>query len=213
MSKRCPTCGRTSDNIQFYGQFCKKCKEKTISELLPTFADIILCKNCGKIRFQGRFVKDTGQNMQELLQSIFKNYKIVLIDYNVDDSTAGISFGKEEGSEIISVDKKIELRFKKTLCENCNRRAGSYYEAVMQLRGNNERMERFIERVNKYFERRGEFIAKVKKVDNGYDVYLSNKKLASAYISSHNLESVNSYTLYGVKHGKKVFRHTHSIRL
>lgn len=213
MSKRCPTCGKTSDNIQFYGQFCKNCVEKTLSESLPINAEVILCKNCGKIRLQGKFVKDTGQNMQEVLQSIFKNYSIILIDYDVDNSTADVSFGKDKDGELINVEKKIELRFKKTLCENCNRRAGSYYEAVMQLRGNKERMERFIERVNKYFERRGEFIAKVKEADKGYDVYLSNKKLASAYISSHNLESVNSYTLYGVKQGKKVYRHTYSIRL
>ncbi len=213
MSKRCPKCGKTSDTVQFYGQFCKNCVEKDISEALPESTEVILCKNCGKIRLQGKFVKDTGQNMQEVIQSAFKNYKIILIDYNVDDSTADVSFGKDKNGEVIPVEKKIELRFKKMLCESCSRRAGSYYEAVMQLRGNKERMERFIDRVNKYFERRGEFIAKVKEADNGYDVYLSNKKLASAYISSHNLETVNSYTLYGVKHGKKVYRHTYSIRL
>ncbi len=213
MPKKCPSCGRTSTEIQFYGQFCKKCTEKELLETTPALAEVILCKNCGKIRLQGRFVKDTGQNIQDVLQAQFKNYEVKLIDYDPEKSTADIYFSKQVNGRNVSVEVKLQLMYKKTLCENCNRRAGSYYEAVMQLRGNHERMERFIERVGRYFEKRGEFIAKVKEADKGFDVYLSNKKLAASFISSHHLESTNSYTLYGMKNGKKVFRHTHSIRL
>ncbi|MGC8479337.1 MAG: NMD3-related protein [Candidatus Micrarchaeia archaeon] len=212
MSKRCPKCGRTSDTIQFYGQFCKICSERKLGEELPESAEIIICKNCGKIRLQGVFVKDSGQNMQQILQNTFKNFFVSLIDYDPENATAVLSFSKKD-KEDLSVDKKILLLYKKILCDECNKRAGSYYEGVMQLRGDKARIERFIERVNTYFEKRGEFIAKIKNVDNGIDVYLSNKKLAEAYISSHHLEVVRSYTLYGVKKGKKVYRHTYSIRL
>ncbi len=213
MSKKCPKCGKSSDIIQFYGQFCKSCMENDLLKDLPSSAEILICKHCGKIRLQGRFVNDTGRNIQDILQTLFKNYEIKLIDYDPEAASANVYFIKSINGHDLSVEKKLDLIYKKTLCENCNRRAGSYYEAVMQLRGNHERMERFIERVGRYFEIRGEFIAKVKEADNGFDVYLSSKKLAASFISSHHLESTNSYTLYGMKNGKKVFRHTHSIRL
>ena len=51
-------------------------------------------------------------------------------------------------------------------------------------------------------------------MDNGYDVYVSNKLLANAFIAERNIVAKTSYTLSGLnKSGKKVYKNTYAIRL
>ena len=95
MVKKCPRCGRSSDTIVFYGQFCKNCIEKDLSEVIPNTAEVQLCKNCGKLNLKGIFVNDNSANMQDILQGIFKNYEVNLIDYDREKELATICFSKQ----------------------------------------------------------------------------------------------------------------------
>ena len=70
-----------------------------------------------------------------------------------------------------------------------------------------------ISKVNKYFERHQEFVTKIEQIDNGYDMYLSSKKLVTAFLSLMNIKATVSYTLHGLRKGKKIYRNTYSIRL
>ena len=104
------------------------------------------------------------------------------------------------------------LTYKKYLCEKCYRKACNYHEAVVQLRGNMQRAEKMLAKITKYFEARDEFITKVEEADNGMDVFLSNKKLATAFMSRNDLKPVVSFTLVGVKKGRKVYKNTYALR-
>ncbi len=212
MPKRCPICNRSSAEIAFCGEFCRSCTEEKLLKKLPGEVEITVCKRCERVRCKGHFVDPSIENIQAAVEQQFKGYKIKF--RIADETTAKIDVTEYKPDYSITVTKQIPVITKYAMCDSCNKRAGSYYEAVFQLRGPDlERMERFIERLTRYFEVRNEFIAHVKEADNGLDVYVSNKKLAAEYIRSHKLVAVTSYTLYGLKNGKKVYRHTYAIRL
>ncbi|HIH50177.1 TPA: hypothetical protein HA291_01835, partial [Candidatus Micrarchaeota archaeon] len=88
-----------------------------------------------------------------------------------------------------------------------------YYEALVQLRGDWDRINSLIRNITKYVERRNGFIAKIEKVENGKDVYLSDKLMANAFFHDYDLKPTRSFRLYGMKRGKKVYRNTYSLRL
>ena len=69
-----------------------------------------------------------------------------------------------------------------------------------------------MEKVIRYFERNGEFVARIVDDNGGRDVFLSSKKLADAMVARFRLRPVMSYTLAGLQKGKKVYRNTYAIR-
>lgn len=212
MPKRCPLCGNSSVDTRFYGEFCAPCTEKKMLEKLPDEIDLTICHRCGLIKSKGAFRKQSTETIEDAISQVLRGYEVKLVGIGEDEMELDISEDRNEFT--VTVRKKVQVNWKKSLCERCNRIAGSYYEAVIQIRGSDmDKIERFIKRVTRYFERRGEFVTKVKEADNGLDLYLSNKKLAAAYLSSHDIKNVASYTLYGLKHGRKVYRHTYAVRV
>ena len=212
MPKHCPSCGKSSADTKFYGEFCEACTEKKVLEKLPSAVELTVCKRCGMVRSMGKFLKQDKEAIEAALAQQLKGYSVTF--KGADEETIDLAITDVKPDYSITIEKKIHVNWKKSMCERCNRIAGSYYEAMLQLRGSDtDKIERFIKRVTRYFEHRNEFVTMIKKADNGLDVYLSNKKLASAYLSSHGVKAVASYTLYGVKQGKKVYRHTYAIRL
>lgn len=212
MPKRCPLCNRSSSDITFYGEFCAYCVEGKLREKLPDEVGLTMCHRCGMIKSKGAFVDQSPAAMVDALEQVIKGYRIRIISAGRESVELKITEDLPEYS--VTVNKKVKINWKKQLCERCNRLSGGYYEAVIQLRGSDlAKMERFIDKLTRYFEMRNEFVTKVNKADNGLDVYLSNKKLASAYLSSRGIKAVTSYTLYGLKQGKKVYRHTYAVRI
>ncbi len=213
MPKRCPLCNKSSADIRFYGEFCEDCVKKKLLDKLPEEISLTVCKRCGMIKAKGAFKEQTTEAVDEALAQELRNYTIRLADI-VDEDTMNLDITEVRPEYSITVEKKMPIKWKRSMCERCNRIAGSYYEAVIQLRGTNmEKMEKFIDKITKYFERKNEFITRVREADNGLDVYLSNKKLTSAYLSRNNIQAVTSYTLYGLRQGKKVYRHTYAVRI
>lgn len=210
--KHCPVCNRSSNDVEFYGEFCRFCMEDRLKRKIPHNIEINFCKRCGKIKVKGAFVKPNGKRLESVISSAIKGYEINLINYA--DTSARIEAAEKEGDLVARAEKEIALSYKKTLCEVCYKRASSYYEAVMQLRGSPDRIERFTKKIKAYLESRGAFVARAEEVDNGSDVYVSSKRLAGEFIADNRLAAKISYTLYGLdKRGRRVYRHTYSVRL
>ena len=212
MPKRCPLCGRSSADTKFYGEFCSFCTEKKMLEKLPGEINLTYCHYCGMVKSKGAFKKQTKESLQEAVSQVLRGYSIKIIGTGEDTMELEITEDLPEYS--IAVKKDMHVNWKKSLCDRCNKIAGSYYEAVVQLRGTDtDKMDRFIKKITRYLERRGGFLTKVVKADNGLDVYLSDKKAVAEYLSSHGIQAVASYTLYGLKNGKRVYRHTYAVRV
>ncbi len=212
MPKRCPICNRSSDEIRFVGELCEKCAGDKLRERLPVQVEIERCRVCGKIRTKEGIREEDKDSLQSVMQQRFNRYKIRLISFG--EGRALLDVVDHGWDQSFATEKDVQIKYNKITCESCYRRLGGYYEALLQLRGEQERMERFIERFKRYTEDRGEFIADLKEVEGGYDIYMSSKALAAAYLKEREIKAKTSYTLSGLdRSGKKVYKNTYAIRL
>ncbi len=208
--KHCPICNASSNDAEFVGEFCASCAGNRLSKRTIHGVSIERCRRCSRIRIGKEFLKPDLGSMQKAISSSFKGHPIKLI--SIEDDSATIEIMHDENAKT-AVEKRINMSFEPILCERCRKKAGSYYEAVFQLRGDAERIRRLISKLTLYLERRSAFVTRLENKDSGIDVYISDKKLAVAFISKGHLEAKASYTLYGLRNGKKIYRHTYAIRL
>ncbi|MGC8710741.1 MAG: NMD3-related protein [Candidatus Micrarchaeia archaeon] len=213
MPKYCPICNRSSDKFEFYGAFCEVCSREKLSKKIPNDINVLKCKRCGRIKLAGSFVEE---NRLSIAEEIKKSLKGLGVKVEAYDEHAGIATAIV--TEIISgkelrVEKQISIKHIDTLCQQCARKAGGYYEAVLQLRGDFNKIAKIERSVANFLEANDEFISKELDVENGVDVYVSSKKLAAAMISGMRLKANKSYTLYSIKNGKKIYRNTYAIYL
>ncbi len=211
MPKYCPTCGNSSDKVRFYGNFCEDCTKRKFSEDLIESAEVIRCKRCGRIKSRGVFVPPNGQNLAAAIKQVFKHKDVKLIDYSEDSALIDLSSLTDNGT--VNIEHRIKLMYKKVLCDVCYKKACNYHEALMQLRGNPDKIEKIMQRLTKYYEIHDQFISKIETADGGLDVYLSSKALAKLFVMKQRLHPETSFTLAGVKNGQRVYKNTYAIRL
>lgn len=212
MVKHCPICNASSADVIFAGELCSKCAGKKLEEKLPPLVKVERCRICGRIQTKEGVMDIDQKSLQLIIQQRLNKFKINLISH--EDNKAVIDVVEEGWSHPVVTEKEIEIKYSKMTCESCYKKQGGYFEATMQLRGDEERAQRFAERFKRYIEERGGFIAEVKKVEGGYDIYTSSKAIAAAYLKEKEIKAKASYTLSGLnKSGKKVYKNTYAIRL
>ena len=197
--------------MKFYGNFCEICAGEKLSDGLIDKVEIQKCKECQRIRAKGRFIGENRTNLEEALQQSFKKNHVHLVAYDAKEAITKISVEGPEGK--LTIDRKIKLKYTKTLCDRCYKVKCEYYEAVFQLRGDKNRIDKVIKHVTALFERNNEFISKMESKDGGIDIYLSSKRLATEFVAYYKLYPKMSYTLAGVKNGKKQYKNTYAIHL
>lgn len=209
MVKHCPICNRTSDKFTFYGEFCSECTKKDIVAKVNKDIEITRCKRCGRIRIPSMFAPPDGDGVEAIINRQIKPYRFKLGEV-VGNRAEGMVIDDSKRAE---ADYGFEISFKDTLCERCARLASGYYEAVFQLRGGRKKVDAMAGRIERYFEHYLEFISRITDVDNGTDVYVSSKTMATSFVKRNRLKPTMSYTLWGLKNGKKFYRNTYAIRL
>ena len=212
MPKYCPTCGNSSDSIAFFGNFCEDCTKKKLASELPAGVELRRCKRCGKIKAGGSFVQPDARSLGAAISHQLGGYGVKFIGIDESGSRARISVSEETGNGTVAVEHEVSVEYKGVLCEVCYKKACNYHEAIVQLRGDSSKAQRMLEKLAKYVEHRNGFVTKVEDADNGVDVYLSSKKLATAFMSAMKLKPVVSFTLSGVKNGRKVYKNTYALR-
>jgi NMD protein affecting ribosome stability and mRNA decay len=208
--RHCPLCNKSSDESRFYGEFCEDCAGRKMKEALPHEADLVTCKDCAKIKVSGVFTKLGNSSIERLLQSEMKKYKINLLHFGNGIARITAVSEKQEG---LMVETNVHLKKVTMLCDRCSRIRAGYYEAILQLRGEESKVQRMSETLDRYLERNGAFVTKIEQKDHGVDVYTSDKKSAFAFISSRRLKFKASFELYGMKNGRRVYRNTYFITM
>ncbi len=211
MRRRCPICDREEGEVKFYGEICEVCTRDRISSSVTDKAEVTLCKRCGRIKTPQGFEPLGKESLAIAIRKQFKGHEIRVNYYSA--SSASITIYDETREGVIEVPKSIQIEGKYTICNDCYRKSSGYYEAVFQLRGDSQKMKMLLARLEHYFSKKGSYILSITDVDNGYDVRLPDKKLAASFIEAFGIKPSISYTLYGIKRGKKVYRNTYSIRL
>jgi len=110
-----------------------------------------------------------------------------------------------------------KVRFKWEQCPYCARRAGEYYEAVIQIRG--KRWKKLYDVLLSWLPNQMDplaFITKELPTKNGIDVYIGSKKVAEKF--SRKARQLGaaikiSHSLVTVRDGKPITREYLSLRL
>ncbi|MCL5239086.1 MAG: 60S ribosomal export protein NMD3 [Candidatus Marsarchaeota archaeon] len=208
--KHCPICNRSSDEARFFGEFCEFCAGKKLRERLSSNAEISLCRDCGRIKVAGVFVPNTEANVQRQLSILFKPYLIRLVHHSNGIARVQVTDEKREG---MTIEHNVHVKMLKLLCDDDAKKRAGYYEAVVQLRGEEGKVSRMAAALERYLEKNDAFITKSEVKEHGVDLYASNKKTAFAFISSRHLKFKGSYELHGEKRGKRLYRNTYFITL
>lgn len=177
---------------------------------VPTEITLTVCKRCARIKNGNDFFEKDDALLQNLLERHFKEWELRLI--SSIENAAIVDLSKPD-ENIEGIRQEIAIKYKKQLCPKCNRRAASYYEGIIQLRGDPERIQKMIKKLEQVFEANDEFFSKIEDVGTGVNIFISSKKVAAAFFMERGLKPVRSYELYGMKNGKKLYRNTYALHL
>nr|WP_269799409.1 NMD3-related protein [Candidatus Mancarchaeum acidiphilum] len=215
MTKYCPKCNRSSDDVRFIGQFCEYCVIDRIGSDLPKEIKIPLCRSCGRIKTHIGFVASSPDSLDDAVRfSIHRpDFEVSLVSYDKATSIAVVQFEKEVEGEPVQFTKDIEIKFTNILCPLCNRERSGYYEAEIQLRGIYSKLSVMEKRILDFVNKNGSFVSQIKEDKNGVNIYIGSRDVANAFFQSNKkLKPIKSYELYGLKAGKRVYRNIYSLR-
>lgn len=207
--KMCPKCGASPDAKPFIGTFCVDCYPVRVDA--PHKASITVCKRCGAMSIGGEWKAQTDERMQRALtRGVSASEKIRKAKYDHDNEVLLITLEKD-GNEI-TVKKRFELEMVNTTCPRCSRISGGYYEAIIQLRGDEKKVAKHAKMLAKRLEQET-FISKTKEEADGYDMYVGNSKAVLALMNELGLRCLITRKLAGVKEsGKRAYRTTFLLR-
>src|SRR5512143_2627407 len=201
----CPRCGRTSDQVEFIEAFC--IDDYPVSIKAPDKAELEQCTRCGRIKLRGEWTQFSERKVAESILSRCKgDYEDA--KYNLEYQTA--SFLVKKGSA--RIEKKIPLEIRKTICPQCSRISGGYFEAIIQLRGDRSKMDKYADMFIKRLQKKT-FITRTEEKDEGLDLYIGNSKAVVAMMGELGLKVLMTKKLVGRDQGKRLYRTTFLLRV
>ena len=200
----CVECGRDSKDV-----LCNKCQRKRELFRIKDFS-LNECNNCGSYQYNG-----WGENLQKKIEeAIRKNMETnnTIKDIHIYFRKAGsrISVTVEAGGHIGNARKEekkvLYVNLKTRKCDDCIKKLGGYYEAVVQIRGDNKEkiMERILN-ITKDYE--------IEQIKEGYNIKITKKAYAKKIANRlKDLDIKRSFKLVGRKEGKDLCRDYYCIR-
>ncbi|MFA5929364.1 MAG: NMD3-related protein [Candidatus Micrarchaeia archaeon] len=202
MARYCPKCGKPDTDAPFHGELCMECSKATIGEL-PN-VQVIVCSKCGEVLDKGRKKKET--TVQEEATRLLK-LKGTSPVY-AEDMTS-VEYDTPTGR----IKRDLLLLVRKEQCVVCARSNSQYFEAIIQVRGDDRlKVERMVEILTKRVESRS-FIPKIEELKEGIDIYCGSRNEAIASLNAQKLGFQRTEKLAGEKNGKRLYRTTLLVRL
>ncbi len=209
----CPTCGRSSKDVRFIGEFCFDCATAKLGIGLPTNAEIEVCKHCRRIRVGAEFEKPGNDSLAAALSHVLKLKGCSIKVKSFDDNVAVLKLACDTEQGKVGMTREVTIKKAFRSCRDCSRMKAGYYEAIVQLRGTPKTVEKMHHAIENFLVAGGGFISKVVEHEKGVDLYASDKRAISAYFSQRKLNPKRSYTLYGMKNGKKLYRNIYMLTI
>ena len=206
--KVCPKCGATDKEKEFIGSFCVDCYPHGI-RLRRNKITIVRCPHCGRVKVDDKWVKELDRAIKRLVKKItIGDYEEV--DVNVDSGK--ITYTLDIGDRTIKITKQIKIEVKNQSCDVCSRRFSGYYEAIIQIRGEDKEIKLAKDRIITELEKQT-FISKIEEVRGGVDIYIGKKSIVDKLLNRLGYKYKKTYKLYGRKEGREVYRTTYLIRV
>jgi len=201
MARYCPTCGKSDSAVPFYGELCTECSKTKIVPF-PTVR-IEVCSKCGTIIDKGRKKKDVS-----LEEEVVRILKLKGKDAVLDAAKSEISYDTPTGR----LTQSVLILTSKSMCMVCGRAGTQYFEAIIQLRGPEGKIERMLNLISRRLEETT-FIPKVEELKEGIDIYCGSRNEAIAALNTYQLGFLRTEKLAGEKNGKRLYRTTLLVRL
>lgn len=230
LKKFCPRCGKGTDEL--FDGLCEQCYKDTKEIIsVPQNIDVIMCKRCGKSIERNKWASNESIDSMivRAVNSCVRpdNGTLMKVDYK-----PFVLGGKTTVPVTITAEKEVsEKNIKKSVqanvvilpqvCDSCSRLSGSYYEAIVQIRGPEEMQGKLLElvkaKVNQYKDsNQYSFITKTVKMKCGTDVYLGSSKAAQKIEQeakkAYNVSTKITASIHGMKDGKEIIRLTVLLR-
>lgn len=204
----CPKCGAKEGTKKFVGPFCIDCYKFKIK--IPDKIEIIRCRRCGRVKLMGKWSAYSDEKIAEYVKGKFKG-EFTSAEFFPSEKKA--RFGVDRDNTTIEMEKDVNFAILTDMCPDCNKKAGGYFEAIIQLRGNEQRIVKYARIFREMLEEAGTFISKVEEGKDGLDLYVGSTPVAIMAIKRLGLTHLISRKLAGQKQGKRLYRTTFAIRL
>jgi nonsense-mediated mRNA decay protein 3 len=230
----CVECGTEG---KLYQSLCADCflKKKRFTEI-PNNIDVEICTHCNLRKKGKHWVSDLDKNiLQEVVSENVKtgsevsDFDIHIAPNYEDESNVNVQVIVHAKVDDLKAEEKhqIRVRFKKTVCEECRKQQGGYWEAKVQLRGakkglSEEEKERAFDIVDLIVAEREKkdkdaFVTKIEEIHSGLDFYFGSKSMGKAIskklASDFGGNVKESGELIGKSDGKDIYRMTYAVRL
>lgn len=231
----CVECGREGELV---GSLCVECfSKRRASASIPDHVDLSLCAHCSAMETDKGWV-DVGSIREAAVYSV---ERALVLPKGARLSEARVHLSeKDERNMEAKVDVIFSLeghafqralstivRLKRGSCTECSKQQGRYYEAILQVRGNERELDSAVERsiqtlvtervASMRKSSREVFISKVAKVKGGLDFYFSTipaaRNVARELQETRCAEYKESSSLWGRRDGKDIYRMTYLVRL
>lgn len=231
----CVECGREGELI---GSLCVECYSKrhaTVS--LADHVDLTLCAHCSSMETDKGW-EDVGSVREAAVLAVEHALKLPK-GASLSEARVHLS-EKDERNLEAAVDIVFNLeghaferalgtvvRLKRGSCIECSKQQGRYYEAILQVRGQERELDKATERgiqamvtervASMRKSSREVFISKVERVKGGLDFFFSTipaaRNVARELQESKCAEFKESSSLWGRRDGKDIYRMTYLVRL
>jgi len=243
--EKCFVCGK--EGILTDGR-CRECYlRESFQFSIPGKIKVPYCKSCNSY-YTNRWktLEDKSSFINEILEdNVSSNLDIEFVtDFSKTKKAVQAKFDFTEEGNISRVrliirpfaddpsfdlESSTEILLSGEQCQRCSRFYGGYYEAILQIRNEEKKIE--LERANDIMEivddisdrliskDRMAFIARVEELKEGIDIYMGSlsaaRKIANELIKRFSGSTGEAHKLMGLDRdtGKKIYRTTVTVRL
>jgi nonsense-mediated mRNA decay protein 3 len=235
----------TDDELR--GGLCVDCHlERNPVMVVPDVIDLVRCPTCGSSRGRGGWsapsltdgyveevLHDDVVDAAEAAVQVMEGSLVRSMDMTVRPEARSAFFVTIQAKiglmgQTVEADGGTRVRVRGEQCPLCSRKAGQYFEAIIQFRGSSERsatdaeLDRARRHVHGEIERlsassRDVYIVKEERIHGGLDFYISTQAAGAQIVRGlagmFSATATSSTKLAGQRDGKEVVRVTHAVRL
>jgi nonsense-mediated mRNA decay protein 3 len=125
--------------------------------------------------------RELDEVITQKVRRIFPKAKVIIPELHMPESQ------KEKKENLLRViakekEKQVKVMIKLSKCTLCQREGGNYFESIFQIRSSSldilEEAVTYLQHRVDAFKQRGMFINKVERLDDGFDLFMTNNKVS-----------------------------------
>ncbi len=223
----CISCGKETGDEN---PVCSECRIKALGIKREGILNLVYCPKCKALKTNKRWIYyDKGAEIDKAAAKLYsgKNSS-TRVEATLAEIDPEVRDGLVEAEVLVVTDAarskfhdSIPYGIRKESCQRCNRETGSYFEAIIQIRGITGKYSNGIDKVVNEIINMPRYkdlgITKISRKPEGVDIFMMSFKRAESFSkklsSSHMSEFSVSKKLAGRDNGVDLFRYTYLVRL